>query len=116
MAQWTLAVADSQRVARPNAEARPAMLRTALGGRRAAAMTPRSSCCAQFLLRAVLPPTSLMAWLYWKTYLGNEPADAAATAGWAIRPSPTSPETGRRRKWPRLMSMALPESTVTCSG
>jgi hypothetical protein len=25
-----------------------------------------------------------MAWLYWKDYLGLEPADAAATASWAI--------------------------------
>jgi hypothetical protein len=25
-----------------------------------------------------------MAWLYWKDYLGLDPADAAATAGWAI--------------------------------
>jgi hypothetical protein len=46
VARWTLTAADPQRVPRPNAEVRLAMLRTALGGRRAAAMTPRSSCCA----------------------------------------------------------------------
>jgi len=26
-----------------------------------------------------------MAWLYWKDYLGLDTADAAATAGWAIK-------------------------------
>jgi hypothetical protein len=26
-----------------------------------------------------------MAWLYWKDYLGLEPEEAAATAGWAIK-------------------------------
>ena len=26
-----------------------------------------------------------MAWLYWKDYLGLDPAAAAATAGWAIK-------------------------------
>jgi hypothetical protein len=40
---------------------------------------------AEFLLRTVLLLTSPMAWLYWKDYLGLESADAAATAGWAIK-------------------------------
>jgi len=26
-----------------------------------------------------------MAWLYWKDYLGLDPADAAGVAGWAIK-------------------------------
>jgi hypothetical protein len=26
-----------------------------------------------------------MAWLYWKDYLGLDQADAAPTAGWAIK-------------------------------
>ncbi len=29
--------------------------------------------------------TSPIAWLYWKDYLGLEPAAAADTAGWAIK-------------------------------
>jgi hypothetical protein len=29
--------------------------------------------------------TSPMAWLYWKDYLGLDPDEAAATAGWAIK-------------------------------
>jgi hypothetical protein len=36
------------------------------------------------LLRTVLLLTSPMAWLYWKDYLGLDPAAAADTAGWAI--------------------------------
>ena len=40
---------------------------------------------AQYLLRTVVLLTSPMAWLYWKDYLGLEPADAAATADWAIK-------------------------------
>jgi hypothetical protein len=40
---------------------------------------------AQFLLRTVLLLTSPMAWLYWKDYLGLDVADAAETAGWAIK-------------------------------
>jgi hypothetical protein len=56
------------------------MLRTALGGQAGG-----DDDAAQFLLRTVLLLTSPMAWLYWKDYLGLEPADAAATAGWAIK-------------------------------
>jgi hypothetical protein len=37
------------------------------------------------VLRTVLLLTSPMAWLYWKDYLGLEPEEGAATAGWAIR-------------------------------
>lgn len=77
--RWTLAATDPQRVPRPNVQARLAMLRTALGDR---AGTDDD---AQFLLRSVLLLTSPMAWLYWKDYLGLNPADAAATAGWAIK-------------------------------
>jgi len=40
---------------------------------------------AQSLLRTVLLLTSPMAWLYWKDYLGLDPAAAEATAGWAIK-------------------------------
>lgn len=65
---------------RPNVEARLAMLRTALGGQAGG-----DDDAAQFLLRGVLLLTSPMAWLHWRDYLGLEPADAAATAGWAIK-------------------------------
>jgi hypothetical protein len=75
-----LAATDPQRVPRPNVEARLAMLRTALGGQ-----ADRDDDDATFLLRTVLLLTSPMAWLYWKDYLGLEPDDAAATAGWAIK-------------------------------
>jgi AcrR family transcriptional regulator len=76
--RWTLAATDPQRVPRPNVAARLAMLRTALGAQ-------ADSDDAQFLLRTVLLLTSPMAWLYWKDYLGLDPAAAAATAGWAIK-------------------------------
>jgi AcrR family transcriptional regulator len=79
--RWTLAATDPQRVPRPNVAARLAMLRTALGGQAG----DYEEEDAQFLLRAVLLLTSPMAWLYWKDYLGLDPADAAATAGWAIK-------------------------------
>jgi len=78
--RWTLAATDPQRVPRSNVQTRLAMLRTALGDR---GETDDDS--AQFLLRTVLLLTSPMAWLYWKDYLGLDPADAAATAGWAIK-------------------------------
>jgi hypothetical protein len=55
------------------------MLRTALGGQAVG-----DDDDAQFLLRTVLLLTSPMAWLYWKDYLGLDPAVAAQTAGWAI--------------------------------
>jgi AcrR family transcriptional regulator len=77
--RWTLAATDPQRVPRPNVQARLAMLRTALGDR-----ADGDDDDARFLLRTVLMLTSPMAWLYWKDYLGLDPADAAATAGWAI--------------------------------
>ena len=77
--RWTLAGTDPGRVPRPNVQARLDMLRTALGGQ-AGGDEP-----AEFLLRAVLLLTSPMAWLYWKDYLGLEPAEAAETAGWAIK-------------------------------
>jgi AcrR family transcriptional regulator len=78
--RWTLAATDPERVPRPNVAARLAMLRTALGDQAVG-----DDEAAQFLLRTVLLLTSPMAWLYWKDYLGLEPAAAAATAGWAIR-------------------------------
>jgi AcrR family transcriptional regulator len=78
--RWTLAAPDPERVPRPNVEARLAMLRTALG---AAAQADDDT--AQLLLRTILLLTSPMAWLYWKDYLGLDPEDAAATAGWAIK-------------------------------
>lgn len=77
--RWTLAAPDPERVPRPNAGARLAMLRTALGD------TGADDETAEMLLRTVLLLTSPMAWLYWKDYLGLDPDDAAATAGWAIR-------------------------------
>jgi AcrR family transcriptional regulator len=78
--RWTLAAADPQRVPRPNVQARLAMLRTALGDQ-----AQGDDDDARFLLCTVLLLTSPMAWLYWKDYLGLEPAAAAATAGWAIK-------------------------------
>jgi AcrR family transcriptional regulator len=78
--RWTLAATDPQRGPRPNVAARLAMLRTALGEQ-----ADRDDDDATFLLRTVLLLTSPMAWLYWKDYLGLEPADAAASAGWAIK-------------------------------
>jgi AcrR family transcriptional regulator len=79
MIRWTLAATDPQRVPRPNVRARLDMLRTALG-----VQADDDDDTARFLLRTVLLLTSPMAWLYWKDYLGLDPADAAATAGWAI--------------------------------
>jgi len=91
--RWTLAATDPQRVPRPNVQARLAMLRTALGD-------PDSSDAErQFLLRTVLLLTSPMAWLYWKDYLGLDTADAAATAGWAIK-TLTSPHQAQRKSKP----------------
>jgi len=79
--RWTLAAPDPERVPRPNAQARLAMLRTALSD----VLENLDEDTAQLLLRAVLLLTSPMAWLYWNDYLGLDPAAAAATAGWAIR-------------------------------
>ena len=84
--RWTLAAADPERVPRPNVQARLAMLRTALGDQAEAGDGDDDG--AQFLLRTILLLTSPMAWLYWKDYLGLEPATAAQTAGWPSRPSP----------------------------
>jgi len=78
--RWTLAATDPQRVPLPNVQARLAMLRAALGGQ-----ADGNDDDTQFLLRTMLLLTSPMAWLYWKDYLGLDPADAAATAGWAIK-------------------------------
>jgi len=79
LVRWTLAGTDPQRVPRPNVQARLEMLRAALGDQ-AEGDDDRT----QFLLRVVLLLTSPMAWLYWKDYLGLDPAAAAETAGWAI--------------------------------
>jgi len=79
--RWTLAATDPDRIPRPHAQARLDMLRTALG----TGAGPQDTPDQEFLLRTVLLLTSPMAWLYWKDYLGLDPADAAATAGWAIR-------------------------------
>ena len=78
--RWTLAATDPQRGPRPNAQTRLDMLRTALGSKPGDDQDD-----AQFLLRTVLLLTSPMPWLYWKDYLGLDPAAAAATAGWAIK-------------------------------
>ncbi len=78
--RWTLAATDPQRVPRPNVAARLDMLRTALGDQ-----ADGDDDEAQSLLRTVLLLTSPMAWLYWKDYLGLDPAAAAQTAGWAIK-------------------------------
>jgi hypothetical protein len=77
--RWTLAAPDPERVPRPNVAARLGMLRSALGD-----AAGRDAEHAELLLRTVLLLTSPMAWLYWKDYLGLDPDDAAATAGWAI--------------------------------
>jgi len=78
--RWTLAAPDPERVPRPNVGTRLAMLRTALGDPAGPGAEN-----AELLLRLVLLLTSPMAWLYWKDYLGLDPDDAAATAGWAIK-------------------------------
>ena len=78
--RWTLAATDPQRIPRPHSPARLAMLRAALGDQAGS-----DDDTGQFLLRTVLLLTSPMAWLYWKDYLGLEAADAAETAGWAIK-------------------------------
>jgi len=78
--RWTLAATDPERVPRPNVQTRLDMLRTALGDQAGS-----DDEAARFLLPTVLLLTSPMAWLYWKDYLGMEPAAAAETAGWAIR-------------------------------
>jgi AcrR family transcriptional regulator len=79
--RWALAAPDPERVPRPNAAARLAMLRTALAG----VLENLDDDTARLLLHTVLLLTSPMAWLYWKDYLGLDPAAAAATAGWAIK-------------------------------
>jgi AcrR family transcriptional regulator len=79
--RWTLAAPDPARVPRPNVQARLAMLRAALPERAADADDGSS----RFLLRTALLLTSPMAWLYWHDYLGLDPDEAAATAGWAIK-------------------------------
>jgi AcrR family transcriptional regulator len=81
LVRWTLAATDPQRIPRPNVEARLAMLRTALGNQACGSD-------GEFLVRTVLLLTSPMAWLYWKDYLGLDAANAAATAGWAIKTQP----------------------------
>jgi AcrR family transcriptional regulator len=78
--RWTLAATDPERVPRPNVQARMDMLRAALGDQAGG-----DDDAAEFLLQTVLLLTSPMAWLYWKDYLGLEPADASRTAAWAIR-------------------------------
>jgi hypothetical protein len=54
----------------------------------------------ELLLRSVVLLTAPMARLYWKDYLGLDPAEAAATAGWAISTlvsgTRTSAETAAR--------------------
>jgi AcrR family transcriptional regulator len=83
--RWTLAATDPQRIPRPHSPDRLAMLRAALGDQAGSADDDLEDDTAQFLLRTVLLLTSPMAWLYWKDYLGLEAADAAETAGWAIK-------------------------------
>jgi len=78
--RWTLAATDPERVPRPNVQTRLDMLRTALGDQAGG-----DDEAAGFLLHTVLLLTSPVAWLYWKDYLGMEPAAAAETAGWAIK-------------------------------
>jgi hypothetical protein len=88
--RWTLAAPDPERVPRTNTQARLTILRTALRDR-----AEVDDELTQFLLRTVLLLTSPMAWLYWKDYLGLDPAAAAATAGWAIK-ALTGPPAPRR--------------------
>jgi len=78
--RWTLAAPDPERVPRPNVQAGLAMLRTALRD----VLDALDDDTAQYLLRTVVLLTSPMAWLYWKDYLGLDPATAADTARWAI--------------------------------
>jgi len=78
--RWTLAGTDPDRVPRPNVQARLDMLHTALGDQ----VGPDGE-VTEFLVHTVLLLTSPMAWLYWKDYLGLQPAAAAAAAGWAIK-------------------------------
>jgi hypothetical protein len=79
--RWTLAAPDPDRVPRPNAGDRLAMLRTALADV-IRDLAPQES---EWLVRSILLLTSPMAWLYWADYLGLDPAEAAATAAWAIQ-------------------------------
>ncbi len=90
--RWTLASTDPARVPRPNVQARLDMLRTALGGQAAA-----DDHVEELLLRTVLLLTSPMAWLYWKDYLGLDPAAAAETAGWAIKTLTRAPHAPRTK-------------------
>jgi len=78
--RWTLAAPDQGRIPRPHAQARLAMLRTALSTK----LEIMDDENGEFLIRTILLLTSPMAWLYWSDYLGLAPDDAAATAGWAI--------------------------------
>jgi len=91
--RWTLAAPDPERVPRPNVQARLAMLRTALSE----VLDSLDDDTAQLLLRTVLLLTSPMAWLYWKDYLGLDPAAAADTAGWAIKALTGAAQSPRRR-------------------
>ena len=86
--RWTLA-APTRSESPAQRQARLTMLRTALHD----ALADLDDDTAQLLLRTILLLTSPMAWLYWKDYLGLNPATAAATAGWAIKSlaSPTQP-------------------------
>ncbi|HTT52883.1 MAG TPA: TetR/AcrR family transcriptional regulator [Streptosporangiaceae bacterium] len=79
--RWTLAAPDPDRVPRPNVSTRLAMIRTALSD----SLEEADEDTAALLLRSVVLLTSPMAWLYWKDYLGLDPAQAAETAGWAIK-------------------------------
>jgi AcrR family transcriptional regulator len=79
--RWTLAAPDPERIPRPNAQARLAMLHTALRD----VVDDLDDDTAQYLLRTILLLTSPMAWLYWKDYLGLDPAAASDTARWAIK-------------------------------
>jgi AcrR family transcriptional regulator len=91
--RWTLAAPDPERVPRTNTQARLGMLRTALHD----ILDDLDDDTAQFLLRTALLLTSPMAWLYWKDYLGLDPATAADTAGWAIKTLTTATQRPAQR-------------------
>lgn len=87
--RWTLAAPDPERVPRPNADARIAMLRTALD----ASLAGMRDSDQEHLIRLALLLTSPIAWLYWHDYLDLSPDAATDSARWALKqlaPPPTA--------------------------
>lgn len=94
--RWTLAAPDRERVPRPNAAARIAMLEHALSE----PMAGLDDVDHQHLLRLALLLSSPIAWLYWQDYLGLDPDQAAATAAWALHQTAEAKESTRTARRP----------------